>query len=59
MKYLTIDEVCEALGISRDKLRDLEKAGSVPAPILVGKTKRWDADELDAFLKENCRKETV
>ena len=55
MKYLTINEVCEALGISREKLRSMEKSGQVPTPVLVGKTKRWQAEELEAFLKENSK----
>lgn len=55
MKYLTIKEVCEALGISREKLRSMEKSGQVPAAVLVGKTKRWEAAELDEFLREHSK----
>jgi excisionase family DNA binding protein len=52
MKLLTIEQVCEILSVGRDKLRQLEKSGQVPKPILVGRTKRWEAAELEAFLKE-------
>lgn len=55
MKYLSINQVCEILAISREKLRNLEKTGQVPRPVLVGKTKRWQADELDAFLREQSK----
>lgn len=50
MKYLTTQQVCDTLGISRKKAYDLYKLKGFPV-IQIGKDYRVEEDELKAFLK--------
>lgn len=61
MKLLSTNELAAALGVSREKLRSMAKAGQLPEPILVGKTKRYVEADVEKFLREQSskQKETV
>jgi excisionase family DNA binding protein len=50
-KLLTVDQVAELLGTSRSNVRRCWYAGTLPAPIRLGRRGiRWRADELAEFI---------
>ena len=60
MKLLSTNELAAALGVSREKLRAMAKAGQLPPALLVGKTKRYVEADVEKFLREQTKnKETV
>lgn len=48
---LTTIEVLRILNVTRQTLWRLEKAGEFPRPVLIGTAKRWQPDDIAAFLK--------
>lgn len=51
---LTTDQTAAYLVVDRRTLFDLDDAGEVPAPVLIGKRKRWVRAELEAWIAAKC-----
>lgn len=49
-KYVTAKEICELLHISKSSLHKMSKSGAFPAPIQIGKCKRWESANVKAWL---------
>lgn len=47
-KLLTTKDVCQRLNISRTTLAAWLKAGALPRPIVVGRTRRWAPAAIEA-----------
>jgi len=54
-KYLSIKRLAQYLGCSPSKVNSLRSARLLPRPVLIGGSPAWIAEEVDAFLMENCR----
>ncbi len=50
-KLLTQGDLAKRLRISIRQVRRLDKSGSLPRPLKIGALKRWDPDEITAWLK--------
>jgi len=53
-KLLTVAQAAKMLSCGQSVLRDRDRKGLVPRPIRVGGSIRWNADELQAWIKHNC-----
>ena len=51
---LTARETAALLGTSRATLYRLHSSGRVPMPLRLGRSCRWRAEELRAWVKEGC-----
>lgn len=51
---LTVEQTAKALGVGVRTLYTLDGAGKIPAPVRVGGRKRWDAEELRAWIRAEC-----
>ncbi|WP_428304643.1 helix-turn-helix transcriptional regulator [Lacipirellula sp.] len=49
--FLKVGDVAAKLQVTTDTVRTLVRKGELPAPIQLGGSQRWDAAELDAFIK--------
>jgi predicted DNA-binding transcriptional regulator AlpA len=47
-------ESAAACGVSQRTWWRLDAAGKVPAAVLIGKSKRWRADELTRWVEQGC-----
>ncbi|KAB0676002.1 helix-turn-helix transcriptional regulator [Aureimonas leprariae] len=47
---LTTSDIVRLIGISRVTIWRLEKGGTFPKPIVIGKSKRWQRADVAAFL---------
>ena len=56
MNYLTIQELCERLKLSRAGILGLIRKGQLPEGIRIGKARRWDENELRAWLQQKGEK---
>jgi excisionase family DNA binding protein len=54
-KLLSINELCEYLGISRVKLWQLRQDNNFPKPINLGTQQKWKKSEIEAYI-ESTRK---
>lgn len=54
-QLLNVSQVASKLNVSERTVRSLERDGKLPPAIMIGSSKRWDADELDAFLKSQSK----
>jgi len=50
---LTVNEFCEAVGISRSTWHKLKRQGSTPPIIMIGTVQRIRKDMAEAWLTEN------
>ena len=53
-KLLTQGDLAKRLRISIRQVRRLDKSGSLPRPLKIGALKRWDPDEITAWLKRGA-----
>ena len=51
---LSVAEVAELLNVSTRHIWKLHATGRLPAPIRLGRSVRWRADELRAWLEAGC-----
>lgn len=51
-KYLTHEEVCDYLGISRSQFYKLWKIGDVPPSVTIGKTQRFNPESIKKWLDD-------
>lgn len=52
---IKMPELARRLGLTSQVVGRLVRAGELPAPLLVGKSKRWLWPDVLAFLKERSR----
>lgn len=50
-KLLTQGDLARRLRISLRQVRRLDKSASLPLPLRIGTLKRWDPDEISAWLR--------
>lgn len=50
-KLLTTKDVCQRLNISKTTLGAWVKAGAIPAPIGLGRVRRWSPAAIDAAVE--------
>lgn len=50
---LTLNEVVNALRITRSSLYRWLEEGKFPPPVLVGQHKRWRREDIEAYLERN------
>ena len=55
-KLLTQGDLAKRLRISIRQVRRLDTAGALPRPLKIGTLKRWDPDEITAWLKRGAPK---
>jgi excisionase family DNA binding protein len=53
-ELLAVSEVAEHLRISVRQVWKLNASGSLPSPIRLGRSVRWRAAELSAWIAEGC-----
>ena len=53
-KLLTQGDLARRLRISIRQLRRLDKSASLPLPLRIGTLKRWDPDEISAWLRHGA-----
>lgn len=53
-RFWNAQQVAEYLGYSLRKVRDDDAKGRIPAPVLFGRLKRWDAQELARWGDSGC-----
>ena len=53
-KLLTQGDLARRLRISIRQLRRLDKSDSLPLPLKIGTLKRWDPDEISAWLRHGA-----
>ncbi len=46
--------VAEILGTSVDNVTDLDRAGKIPRPLVIGRTNKWLLSELEDWLKQGA-----
>ena len=51
-KFLTIKEVADICGVSRDTIRNLYKSNQFPKPVRIGSSLRWDSARIDKFMAD-------
>lgn len=47
-------EAAHFLGLSRSELYRLDASGRLPAPVRLGKVKRWSRPELEKWVERGC-----
>jgi excisionase family DNA binding protein len=57
--YLTINETAELLQVSEQTVRKYAKWGEIPPPLKIGGSLRWDADELQTYIRNNNQSEAT
>jgi len=53
-RLLTIDDLAKRLCLSKRTIWRRLRDGLMLAPIEIGSTKRWDAEELDKWIQRGC-----
>ncbi|MCH8854296.1 MAG: hypothetical protein IID41_16835 [Planctomycetes bacterium] len=53
-KLLTQGDLARRLKVSLRQIRRLAKLGLLPRPLMIGALKRWDPDEITAWLKHGA-----
>ncbi len=53
-KLLTPGDLAKRLRVSIRQVRRLDKSGSLPLPLRIGTLKRWDPDEISAWLRRGA-----
>ncbi|MCA9092033.1 MAG: helix-turn-helix domain-containing protein [Planctomycetaceae bacterium] len=51
---LTIQDVAEMLQVSTRSVRRLRVAGTIPVPLLIGKSVRWRGEEIRQWIDAGC-----
>jgi predicted DNA-binding transcriptional regulator AlpA len=54
-RLIDADEVAAIYGVSRRPVFRLADAGVIPFGVHVGRSRRWDAIELDRHIANGCR----
>ncbi len=54
MGLLNTKAVAERLSISPSGVRKLRDSGRILKPLKLGRSVRWDADELDDWIRQGC-----
>jgi predicted DNA-binding transcriptional regulator AlpA len=57
--YLTFHQLCERPQLSDKTVTKLIVANQLPPPLRVGKSRRWDSGEVDAFIKEHQQEAAI
>ena len=58
-KLLTQGDLARRLRVSIRQIRRLDTAGALPRPLMIGALKRWDPDEVTAWLKHGAPERSV
>ncbi len=56
-QYLKQSEVADLLNLSEKSVRKLIATGELPQAVKLGGANRWNADELQEYLREVARKQ--
>jgi excisionase family DNA binding protein len=51
---VSVQTLASRLGCSEKHVRRLATSGRMPAPVLVGRLLRWDADAVDSWIVAGC-----
>lgn len=54
MAYITIEEVAARLCVCKRTAESMLAGGAIPAPVRIGRLRRWDSDLLDAWMRERA-----
>ena len=53
-ELLTLDDLAERLRLSPSFVRKLDRTGSLPAPVRIGRTRRWSLREIIDWIEARC-----
>lgn len=54
MGLLGVKELAGLLKISTRQVHKLRAMGGIPAPVKLGRSTRWSADEIDGWIRASC-----
>lgn len=53
-RLLDSDQAATLLSVSKRHLHRLRDSGAIPAPIRLGRSVRWDRQQLEAWIAKGC-----